>query len=385
MASELRNMVAQMKPNSENKAFKDAQYTYMAIRESGGSPQVLVGTCQPSFMLSVAKHFASEEAQEQSGAVYDIEPDNELVWRVPTLALDSALAAFGTETADIRLDESILLESEDQQQAVSISAEPTEMNFFGELPATPREDDGEGLPCVESQRLLKALALALETAKVKGNDMEKNGVHIGLSPEGLCIEGSSPLSLAAARYGREVWLWDHDKTCDVVLSTDTARHLVAVLKAFGDEHTILYSLSDGRFVLRGSRFFLAANEQPVQYATHPDLYGHDYEHAFRCDRACLLAMLRGLKALGETHAVLGFRDRKCLLTDADRNRAAGLMEIDVEPKLDGDFVESLRYSIDPLIAALAAASPRPEVVLRTEDGYPLKMELGDIEFYEKAE
>ena len=345
MASRIKQLVSLLKSNSENKAYKDAQYMNLSLCLLGQVPTLLMQTGQPSFDLQLCKPLLDEESARQGDVQIDCQTDNKQAWRVETEALERALACCRQRDTEITLADDGTIALGTELNTLTLEAQVMSLKPIHSVV-------GETTVTLKTDCLLRALSAALEVASVRGNDLEKSGIHLVYWPAGLRVEGANPQALCITEYGPEVWTQPHTQQGEAVLTTDAVRHLVRCLSAVEQEQTHL-NLGDDILEISNGQMQMLADLQPINYFDSSYIRTMSRPCHYGVSRRDLLQALYSLRMLGEKQVRLSCTAHSMLLQHVDTTRTTCQTTLECVPTLDTMMLEDRLLPIAPLLVPLS--------------------------------
>lgn len=245
-ATSIRNLVKQMLPSAESKNFSESQVMSLGIterNEKGADGSVMhqhvvhVESTHPTFLLLVSSVLATDE----------VEADG-VTLRVNSRDLDNALSSFGQQMVTMTRNEQGCLVLTSRPAVDENGRETTPVKNItiqaevDDMYQMPVHNDGLAV-LTNMMPLLDGLKSAVGIASVRGNRLDMQGVRITLTPESLQVEGANPSVNACVKYDN-AWLKAPLHTYEVTLSTDTVRHLISALSAYGTTAPVYLDIED---------------------------------------------------------------------------------------------------------------------------------------------
>lgn len=376
-SSEIRAITGLLHASNENKASEGAEYMYLSIRRDEEGVRLKLWTQQPSFCLQVEKPFLSPEVQEELGVVVPVQTNEELQWRLSSMALDRALLGYGAEDVEFELPET------GTDLAYLRSGQKIVVLPCTAMPYKPLDFPCTTLHVMEMQtaQLLPALEVASELARVRGNDLEKKGIHLSLDKMAVSVEGCNREALSVGLCREATWKAMPLEATDVVLTVDAVRHLCAAMHIVGEEPTTVW-VEDGLLYLKCGLLTLSARLQPVEYTDTLSARQTFYDQAVRTSRTALLSALGSLKKLGERKVRIAFDGQTFHLSHTEGSLASFHQDLPCTPtRLSPSPAMDGVYSIAPLLAACTFCQGTDDASIALASNRPLRLTLGDLEIY----
>lgn len=374
-ASCIRALVSQLKSSSENKAYEEAQYMNVALRMLDGVPTLQMTTQQPTFGLTLRMPLLDRDGAEQGDMQVEAQTDGEHQWRVRTAELDKALSGCGQMTT--------LMEMRDDG-TITLNTGRNLLTVAGECcPMAMAEDTEFRQGCTLGiDPLLNGVKTAMEMAAVKGNDLEKSGIHLVISPRELRIEGANPIALVVTGYDSQVWSKAPEgEHRDVVLTVDAVRHLLRSFSSYGAERVTLEAREDV-LVATSGQVVMESDLQPVNYFDSKLTSCISYTSGFQTSRHELLLALRSMRAIGEKQVQMKVFANALTLHHVDATRTTCRTNLECMPLTAVQEMPESTYPIAPLISALASSLTAEKATLKYHGSdCPLCMEVGDTKLF----
>ena len=231
-ATSLRSFIKQMLPSSESKNITESNYMTLYLKEeeqqfTDGSKQrqfvLHAETDQPTFDMHLSMVLSTDDAQA-----------DDIALRLYTRDVDTILASFGQQIVTVYLFadgemavESTQLSEEDGKpvKKIMMRGEP---DFIAPWP----EIDNPKCILTSMVPLLDGLRSVVSIASKRGNAIHMQGVVVTLEPGCMRVESSCP-GVNANMYYENPWVKAPLRPEVITLSTDSVRHLIAALSAYG--------------------------------------------------------------------------------------------------------------------------------------------------------